>query len=293
MSDFLKSRVPSGRFGRILVRYLRFAAVCLMITALARPREDLKERNYIKSTIDIMLVMDVSRSMKAIDFDPYNRMQAAVKAAKEFIANRSSDRLGVVLFASMPVLHCPLTLDNDAVASIMENISAGMIGAGGTAIGMGVALGLKYLDRSDSPSKVMILLTDGANNAGFIKPLEAAGMAAALDIKIYTIGTGKPGPARIPVDDPVMGRRYVTIADELDEKTLQEIADITGGKYFRATSFEKLNEIYAQIDMMEKSEVKVKEYFEYEEKFYPFLFAALLLILLEMLLRFMRPGMFT
>lgn len=292
LASFIKSGVGENRFKKYFFIILRITALLILILALARPRKGLKERSVLKPAIDIMLVMDVSTSMLAIDFRPLDRMQAAINAAKEFVSKRNTDRLGVVVFSGLPVLQCPLTMDNGAVLRLLDNIKAGMIKVDGTAIGLGVALGLKYLERSDSPSKVMVLLTDGANNTGEIDPATAADMAKALNIKVYTIGTGKPGPAQVPVDHPFFGRRLVTIPDELDEVTLAEIADKTGGQYFRATSLKKLKNIYAEIDRMEKKTVEVTEYYEFEEKFKPFLIAGLFLLILELISRFLFPGLF-
>ncbi|MFC2061827.1 VWA domain-containing protein [Elusimicrobiota bacterium] len=291
LAAYIKGIVKEIRWKKYFFLILRLAAVLLLTIALARPRKGLKERSVIKPAVDIMLVMDVSTSMRAIDFDPLNRMQAAVNAAKEFVSNRTSDRIGVVIFSGLPVLQCPLTMDNNAVMRLMDNISAGMINVDGTAIGMGISLGMKYLEKADSPSKVMILLTDGVNNTGEIDPVTAADIASSLNTKVYTIGAGKPGPAKVPVKHPYFGTRYMTIPDELDEDTLTHIAEKTGGKYFRATSHKRLKEIYAEIDRMEKKSIEVREYYEFEEKFLLFLFLGGLLLGLELIAR-LAGGMY-
>lgn len=292
LSSFLKNRVGEPRIKKNLFFIMRMAAVVLLVIALARPRKGLKERSVVKASVDIILVMDVSTSMRALDFKPFNRMEAAVNAAREFIKARTSDRMGVVVFSGLPVLQCPLTLDNNAVLRLMDKVDAGMIKVDGTAIGLGISLGLKYLEKSDSPSRLMVLLTDGANNTGDIDPLTAADMAKSLGVKIYTIGSGKPGPAQVPVKHPYFGTRLVTIPDELDEATLTKIASKTGGRYFRATSLKKLKEIYSEIDRMEKKQIAVIEFYEFEEKFHLFLFLGSFLLLLEIILRFLMPGIF-
>jgi Ca-activated chloride channel family protein len=291
MASYLKAVVRENKFRKNIFLILRTAAICLLIIALARPREGLKERNIVKPAVDIMLVMDVSTSMKAIDLKPLDRMNAAKSAAKEFISSRTSDRLGMVVFSGLPLLQCPLTLDNNAVLRLTDRIEAGMIDVGGTGVGLGLALGLKYLEKSDSPSKIVVLLTDGANNTGDIDPMTAADMAKALGIKVYTIGCGKPGPAQVPIDHPHFGMRLVTIPDELDEDTLTSMAENTGGKYFRATSFKKLKDVYAEIDRMEKRNVEVTEYYEFQEKYMIYLFLGALLILIEIIIRLLFPGM--
>ncbi|MBN2407459.1 MAG: VWA domain-containing protein [Elusimicrobia bacterium] len=290
LAAYIRSAVSENKYRKYMFLVLRTCILLILIVALARPQKGLKERSVIKPGIDIMLVMDVSTSMLAIDFDPLNRIQAAVDAAEEFVAARTSDRLGVVVFAGLPLLQCPLTLDNSAVSRLMDSIDAGMIKIDGTAIGLGISLGLKYLERSDSPSKVMVLLTDGANNTGDIDPDTAADMAASLGIKIYAIGCGKPGPARVPVDHPYFGRRYITIDDELDEAALRRIADRTGGAYFRATSAKKLSEIYSEIDKLEQKTEEVTEYYEFEEKYPLLLIIAGILIAAEIAGRFLFSG---
>jgi len=292
LSAFIKVRVRENRLKKYLFVIVRTAAVTLLVVAMARPRQGLKERTVVKPAVDIMIVMDVSTSMKALDFAPLNRMEAAVKAAKEFITARTSDRLGVVVFSGLPVLHCPLTLDHNAVLRLMDNISPGMVEVDGTAIGMGMALGLRHLEKSEAASKVMVLLTDGANNAGDIDPATAAEMAAALGIKVYTIGCGKPGPAKVPVDHPFFGRRLVAIPDELDEAVLKSIASETGGKYFRATSLKEMKKIYSEIDSLEKKQMEVTEYYEFEEKFPLFLYSGSFLVLFEVVLRIFLRGIF-
>ncbi|MFC2048756.1 VWA domain-containing protein [Elusimicrobiota bacterium] len=271
---------------------IRTLLLVFLIIALARPRKGMKERNIVKPAVDIMLVLDVSISMRALDFKPDNRMQAAVKAAKEFVVARENDRIGVVVFSGLPVLQCPLTLDSQAILRLLDKISSGMVQVDGTAVGLGVALGLKYLEKSDSPSKVLVLLTDGANNTGDIDPETAAQMAKSLGIKVYAIGAGKPGPTQIPVEHPYFGMQLVSIPDELDEDSLTHMAQLTDGKYFRATSLKELKDIYKEIDRMEKKNMEVSEYYEFEEKYIVYLIMGALLMFLEIVFRFVYPGVF-
>ncbi|MEA3506643.1 MAG: VWA domain-containing protein [Elusimicrobiota bacterium] len=288
---FLKENFSENKIKKYFFIFLRLATVIFLSVALARPVKGLKERSVNKPAVDIMLVMDVSTSMKAIDFDPLNRMEAAVSAAKEFVKSRRTDRFGIVVFEGAPVLQCPLTLDTGAVLRFLEGVEAGMVGINGTAIGSGMALGLKYLEKADSPGRVMILLTDGANNMGDVEPEAAADIAAALDIKVYTIGCGKPGPARVPVEDPVFGKRFVTIPDEIDEEVLQLIAQKTGGRYYRADSRKEFSRIYSEIDSMEKTDVEITEFYEFEDKYRLFLLAGLVLLLIELAVKTFSRGM--
>lgn len=285
MTGLIKKSMPSWKLWKIVIPSVRLLALSVLIVAWARPVKGLKERSIKKPALDIMMVMDVSNSMNAIDFNPFSRMTAAKNAAMEFVSKRSSDRVGVIVFSGLPIIQCPLTLDSKAVIKLVDIVEAGMVKVSGTAIGMGISLGLNYLDESGSPSKILILVTDGSNNAGEIKPLDAAQLAASMGIKIYTIGAGLAGPAKIPVDDPVQGKTIVTIPDELDEDLLKEIAELTDGKYFRATSFESFKEIYSEIDLMEKRIIDVYEHYEYEEMFRIFLYIGGILLLIELILR--------
>ena len=292
LSSHLMRYIPPKNFMKYMTLLIKLSALFLLVVALARPRIGLVHQGVSKPSIDIMLVMDVSDSMRAIDFKPLNRMEAAVSAAKEFVASRNTDRIGIVAFSALPVLQCPLTLDNDAVARLLDSVNTGMIDMEGTAVGLGIALALKYLGKSDTPSKVIILLTDGANNSGAITPIDAAVAAKEKGVRIYTIGTGKPGQAMVPVEDPIFGKRLLYIEDELDEETLKDIAKTTGGLYFRATSLEKLNEIYSQIDDMEKTVMDETLFFDYQENFHKFLYAGFFLILLELIMKFFLKGLY-
>jgi Ca-activated chloride channel family protein len=241
------------------------AAAVLLTAALARPQTGAEKVEVTSEGIDIVLTLDISGSMRAEDFKPNNRLQVAKEVAKTFVAGREGDRIGLVVFAGGAYTQCPLTLDHGIVTELLEQVDFGGV-PDGTAIGMALATSVNRLREAQGVSKVVILLTDGQNNAGEVDPITAAEAAHALGVRVYTIGAGTDGPARIPVDDPVFGRRYVTIDASVDEKTLKEIADITGGKYFRATTAEALERIYAEIDRMEKSEAETTEYVEYTER---------------------------
>ncbi|GAB4318652.1 MAG: VWA domain-containing protein [Candidatus Zixiibacteriota bacterium] len=253
---------------------LRVLALVLMVVAIARPQSGTSSREITSEGIDIMLVLDVSGSMKAEDFRPNNRLYVAKQVIRDFVEGRSNDRIGLVVFAAQSFTQCPLTLDYDVLTGFLDEIDFGMI-EDGTAIGMALANAINRLRDSDAKSKVVILLTDGVNNRGEIDPLTAAQMAKALGIKVYTIGAGKPGNALYPVEDPVFGKRYVYIPNEIDEDVLQQIAQLTGGRYYRAQSEQMLDKVYQEISMLEKTEVKIKEYVQYRELFSYFAIAAL------------------
>ena len=246
------------------VPVLCYAAGALLVVSLARPQTGAARTEVKSEGIDIVLALDISGSMRAEDLPP-NRLHVTKEVAKTFVRGRPGDRLGLVVFSGGAYTQCPLTLDHTIVESLIDEIDFGQV-ADGTAIGMGLATSVNRLREARGKSKVIILLTDGQNNAGEIDPLTAAKAARALEVRVYTIGAGTRGPARIPVDDPVFGRRYVTIDASIDEETLQAIADQTGGRYFRATSAEALEKIYAEIDRMERSEAETVEYVDYNEK---------------------------
>ncbi|HSH00216.1 MAG TPA: VWA domain-containing protein, partial [candidate division Zixibacteria bacterium] len=267
----LRSVARSGRSRlRPLLPILRLVALALFIVALARPQSGNEEREINAEGIDIVLALDISGSMKAEDFKPHNRLEAAKEEIKDFVSKRISDRIGMVVFAKSAFTQCPLTLDYNILLGFLEQINFGMI-EDGTAIGTAIATAANRLKDSDGKSKVIVLLTDGVNNSGEIDPLTAANIAETFGIRIYTIGAGRPGNAMYPVDDPIFGKRYAYLPNEIDEETLTEIAERTGGKYFRARSEDELNEIYSEIDELEKNEISVKEYVNYQEMFPLFL----------------------
>jgi Ca-activated chloride channel family protein len=268
---------------RHLLFVLRLATITLVIIALARPQSGQTEEEMITEGIDIILAMDISTSMRAEDFKPKNRLEAAKVVAKDFIQGRSNDRIGLVVFAGKSFTQCPLTLDYGILLNFLDQIEIGMI-EDGTAIGMALANCVNRLRESKAKSKVVILLTDGINNRGEIDPVTAAKIAKTMGIRIYTIGAGTRGEALYPFDDPLFGRRYVHMPVEIDEEMLTKIADLTTGKYFRATDRQSLEKIYAEIGEMEKTKIEVKSYTRYSELFPPYLTLALLCFLLEILL---------
>lgn len=262
---------------------LRMLALACIIIALARPQTRFDETQREGEGIDIILAIDVSGSMTAQDFTP-NRMEAAKKVAQEFVDDRPSDRIGVVIFAGESFTQCPLTTDHYVLKTQISQIRNGLL-EDGTAIGSGLATSVDRLRNSKSKSKVVILLTDGMNNGGLIDPSTALEIAKTFHVKVYTIGVGTDGYAPTPVSTPlgiVMQSQKVSI----DEGLLKNIAQQTGGQYFRATDNQSLEKIYSQIDKMEKSKVEITTFHHYSEKFYPFVFAALALLLLEVILKF-------
>ena len=273
-------RVGGERF----LRAFRALALSLFIISLARPQAVTRERDYETKGVDIIISLDISGSMLAEDFKPENRMAVAKEEARKFIRGRENDRIGLVVFARDAYTQCPLTLDYDILTHLLSEIQIGMV-QDGTAIGMGLATAVNRLRESDAKSKVIILITDGENNAGKIDPVTAAELAQTFGIKVYTIGVGKGGLVPFPINDPLFGKRYVQAKVDVDEFTLKRIADITGGVFFRARDTESLSEIYSKINELEKTEVKVHEYRSFEELFPLFLVPALLLLLLEMGMR--------
>jgi Ca-activated chloride channel family protein len=267
---------------RHLLIFLRLLALTVLILALARPQSGQTSRDVESEGIDIVLALDISGSMQAEDFKPHNRLYAAKQVIREFIKNRVSDRIGLVIFAKEAVSQCPLTTDYSVLQTFLNQVEIGQI-EDGTAIGLGLATSVNRLRYTPGKSKIIILLTDGNNNAGEIEPLTAAELASLVNIKIYTIGAGKPGEAFFRSRDPATGQRIVYRLPELDENILREIARMTKGEYFRATDEEALANIYKQIDEMEKSRVKVKEYTQYAELFPYFLWIGLALALLEII----------
>jgi len=276
----------TGRFSKLMLHLpfvLRIAAVVLMIAALARPREALDEQKINTEGIDIAIALDISTSMLAEDLQPKNRLEAAKKVAAEFIEGRVSDRIALVMFAGEAYTWCPLTLDYDVLSELMGKVEAGTV-TDGTAIGKAIATGANRLRSSDAESKVLILLTDGVNNVDQPDPLTAAGAAGKLGIKVYTIGVGTRGTARAPVQARGGKIVYRNVQVEIDEELLKQVATMTGGQYFRATSTEALREIYKRIDDLTRTEIEVEHLRHWQEKFYIYAAIALLLLLLERLL---------
>ena len=263
---------------------LRLLALSCIIVALARPQTRFDEQQSEGEGVDIILSIDVSGSMTAQDFTP-NRMEAAKKVAEDFVDHRTTDRIGIVIFSGESFTQCPLTTDHYVLKSQIEQIRNGLL-EDGTAIGSGLATSVDRLRSSKAKSKVVILLTDGINNGGLIDPATAKEIAKTFKVKVYTIGVGSDGFAATPVNTPmgiVMQNEKVAI----DEKLLINIAEETGGKYFRATDNTSLSKIYNEIDHLEKSKVEITTFHRSTEKFYPFIFAAMAFLLFEILLRYM------
>ncbi len=267
---------------RELPAVLRIGAVALGVFALARPQERDTIRERYAEGVDIVLVLDTSTSMRAEDFSP-NRFEAARDVAAEFIDSRTSDRVGLVVFAAKAYTQTPLTLDYNFLLRMLDEVGVGVI-EDGTAIGTAIAMGVNRLKDSAAESKVLILLTDGQNNRGEIDPVTASEVAQTMDVRIYSIGVGTHGEAPFPFDDPFGGQRRQMIPVEIDEDMLSSVAEKTGGRYFRATNKETLQSIYAEIGELEKTEIEERFYTDYTERYAVFLWPAFGLLLLELLL---------
>ena len=261
---------------------LRLISITLVVIVIARPQAVSSWEETESQGIDIVMALDVSGSMLSQDLQP-DRLQAAKKVAAEFITDRVNDNIGLVIFAGESFTQCPLTTDHKVLLNLLNEINFGMI-EDGTAIGLGLATSVNRLKESDSESRVVILLTDGTNNSGQIAPLTAADLARSYGIRVYTVGVGTKGMAPTPVNTPY-GIRMQNMPVDLDEKTLTEIAAMTGGQYFRAQDTEGLRQVYDEIDEMEKYLISVQNVTRRRELFLPFAMLALGLILLELLLR--------
>lgn len=270
-----------------LLLLIRLIALALIITAMARPRTvDVSTKTKTTRGIDIVMAIDVSASMLARDLKP-NRLEALKEVAAEFIQGRPNDRIGLVMYAGESFTKTPITSDKAIVLSAMKDIVYNNLLENGTAIGMGLATSVNRLKDSKAKSKVIILLTDGSNNAGFIDPKIASELAVEYGIKTYTIGIGTNGMALAPIAIRPNGSfQYGNVKVEIDEELLKEIAKVTKGKYFRATNNKKLEQIYEEIDKLEKTDVEEFKFYNYEEKFRPLVLLAGLLLLIEFLLRF-------
>jgi Ca-activated chloride channel homolog len=286
----VRSVHASGRARlRHVVFGLRLLALTLLIVALARPRHGQTEEEISTLGVDIMLVLDISGTMQALDFQPQNRLYVAKQTIKSFIAKRKSDRIGLTAFAGRAFTKCPLTLDYGVLEQFVDDLEFGDI-EDGTAIGTAIATAAARLQASNAKSKVMVLATDGDNNRGDIAPLTAAQAAGQLGIRIYTIGVGKEGMVPMPVQyvDRYSGKVVKTVVQNvpstLNEQALRDIADATGGRFFRATSAQELQSIYDIIDKLEKTEIKTMSYTSYAERFFPWLLAGALALMLELLL---------
>ena len=263
---------------------LRLLALALLIIAIARPQSTSRKKNISVEGIDIVLALDVSSSMLARDFKP-DRLEAAKKIAKNFISKRPDDRIGLVIFSGEAFTQVPLTTDHAMINDMFREIKSGMI-EDGTAIGDGLATAVSRLEESDAISKVVILLTDGVNNAGSVDPMSAAEIAKLYGVRVYTIGIGSRGYAPYPVQTP-FGTQMQQMEVQIDEDLLQKIAKETGGHYFRATGNAKLREIFKEIDKLEKSKIDIQEFRKKYEMFLPFALIALALFIVEILFRYM------
>ena len=274
----------SGMSALAVIRHLPFvlrtAALALIVVALARPRSSSDMEKIDTEGIDIVMAMDVSTSMLARDFNP-DRISAAKDIAVEFIAQRPTDRMGIVVFAGESYTQCPLTTDRATLINLMKEVQTDLI-EDGTAIGNGLATAVARMMDSDAKSRVVILLTDGVNNSGEVAPLTAAEIAKTYGVRVYTIGVGASGMAPYPVMTP-WGPDVQQMQVEIDEELLKTIAESTGGRYFRATDNTKLSEIYTEINKMEKARTTVDSFPVYKELFGSYALAALVCLLLEML----------
>jgi Ca-activated chloride channel family protein len=283
-SDMGFARIPKSwkYYFRHSVFVLEMASLSALIVAMARPQSSNSWSNVTTEGIDIVIALDISTSMLAMDFQP-NRIEAAKDVATQFISGRPNDKIGLVVFAGESFTQCPLTTDHATVINLFKNIESGML-EDGTAIGNGLATAVSRLKESSAISKVIILLTDGENNRGEIAPVTAAELAKTFGIRVYTVGVGTIGTAPYPMQTP-FGVQVRDMEVKIDEPTLQKIASTTDGKYFRATNNNKLAEIYQEIDKLEKSKIDVKEYSKREEEFMKFALTGALLLVLALFLK--------
>lgn len=276
----------AGKTFRLYLRHILFAlrisAIILLIIVLARPQSTNRFQDISTEGIDIVLTLDISGSMLARDFKP-DRLEASKDVATEFISGRPYDRMGLVVFSGESFTQCPLTTDHAVLINLMREVQSGMI-EDGTAIGMGLATAVNRIKDSEAKSKVVILLTDGVNNRGEIAPATAAEIAKTFGIRVYTIGVGTQGVAPYPVQTP-FGMQYQDMPVEIDEPILREIAETTGGRYFRATDNNKLLQVYGEIDKLEKSKIDVRQFTRKEEKYFIYALVALCFIGFEMIIR--------
>lgn len=274
---------PAAWYMRHVFFALRLLGMVVLVMVIARPQSRNEKRKVNSEGIDIMLAIDVSPSMLAKDFKP-NRLEVAKEMAARFIEDRFNDRIGTVIFSGEAFTLCPLTIDHEALQTQIGAIDCGELDQG-TAIGMGLAKAVERIYESKAKSKIIILLTDGSNNAGALAPLNAGEVAKAFGVRVYTIGVGTKGEALMPVAYGPGGYTYDYVQVDIDEPTLQQIADITGGKYFRAVDKESLENIYAEIDRMEKTVFDSKQHGKRKEEFLPFIIVAMALLLIDFICR--------
>lgn len=269
---------------RHILFVLRLMAIAAVTVVIARPQNVDKWQSSSTEGIDIIMALDVSGSMLARDFNP-DRLEASKNVATEFISGRPYDRIGLTVFSGESFTQCPLTTDHAVLINLLREVKSGII-EDGTAIGVGLATAINRIKDSDAISKVVILLTDGVNNTGSIDPVTAAEIAKTFGIRVYTVGVGSMGFADYPVQTP-FGMRYQKMQVEIDEALLQRIAEMTGGQYFRAVDNTSLQRVYAEIDKLEKSKIETREHSKREEVFMPWALAAVILLGLELLMRYL------
>jgi len=282
LKGFAKAPVSKKVYLRHLLFAFRVLSIMFLIAVLARPQSSNSFRDEKVEGIDIMMALDISGSMMAEDFKP-NRLEAAKDVASAFIKGRKNDKIGLVIYAAESFTQCPLTTDHNVLQNLFRDIKLGLL-EDGTAIGMGLATAVQRIKDSEAKSKVIILLTDGMNNRGEIAPMTAAEIAKTFGVRVYTIGVGTIGMAPYPMQT-VFGKEYQQVEVKIDEELLENIATMTDGKYFRATDKQKLNEIYAEIDQLEKTRFEVREYTKRKEEYMWFAAMAGLFLLMEIFLR--------
>lgn len=280
---FFKVNDRQGRILNAISKIITIGGLFFIILSLARPQKGRIYEETESKGVDIVLCLDISGTMLAEDFHPRNRLFVAKQTAKEFIAKRKGDRIGIVIFSALPLTQCPLTFDHKILNDIIDRIEHGIV-PDGTAIGMGLATAVSRLKDSKAKEKLVILLTDGLNNAGEIEPITAAQLAQACGIKVYCIGVGSKGPVPIPVDHPVYGRIYVRQEIDFDMKILEQISALTQARAFLATDANALKTIYDEIDKMEPTEFKITRHTVYSEKAEIFMLPGLVLIILSLFL---------
>jgi Ca-activated chloride channel family protein len=270
-----------GRRFRLVPMALRVAALVLLVASVARPQSGHRRVEVTSEGVDIVIALDISGSMRAEDFKPQNRLHVAKEVIRSFIDGRQSDRIGLVIFAATSFVQCPLTLDYGVLRDLVTSIDFGML-EDGTAIGSALASAVNRLRESKAKSRVVILVTDGVNNAGNIDPETASQLARAMGVKVYTIGVGRPGGrVPFPVEDPFFGTRRVMMEAQLDEPLLKKMAETTGGAYYRAMEPNALRSVFDRISELEKTKIESTEFVDYEERVAWFLIPAMALLCIE------------
>jgi len=283
LEPLIQTKTSAKQIFRHILFVLRILLIATIIVILARPQSTLSHKEVKTEGIDIVVALDISTSMEAKDFSP-NRLEAAKKTAIEFIDNRQNDRIGLVVFAGESFTQCPLTTDHSTLKNLFEGIKTNMV-EDGTAIGLGLATAVNRLMNSTAKSKVIILITDGVNNTGYIAPMTAAEIAKSFKMKVYSIGVGTRGMAPYPFKTP-FGIQYQNIEVQIDEDLLKQVSNMTGGKYFRATNNKGLKEVYAEIDKMEKTAIDELTFSQYRDEFLPLAILAAILIAFEIILSY-------